>query len=239
MSEAPPWAARLTGVRHAYGNTPALDDVSLAVAAGEALVVIGPDGVGKSTLLALIAGAKRIQHGAVETLGRDLSQERARAAVQPRIAFMPQGLGRNLYASLSVRENIDYFAALFGGAPSARVEALMDALGLAPFAARAAGKLSGGMKQKLGLCCSLIHDPDLLILDEPTRGIDVGAKYEIYTLMNKLVEKGMSIIMISSELPEVLGMSDRVYVVSSGRITGELPIAEATQEKIMQMATSC
>ncbi len=98
--------------------------------------------------------------------------------------------------------------------------------------------LSGGNQQKVSLGKWLFVKPNVLILDEPTRGIDVGAKYEIYMLMNRLVEQGMSIIMISSELPEVLGMSDRVYVVASGRITGELPIAEATQEKIMQLATS-
>jgi len=100
------------------------------------------------------------------------------------------------------------------------------------------GHLSGGNQQKVSVAKWLFVNPDVLILDEPTRGIDVGAKFEIYTLMNKLVEKGMSIIMISSELPEVLGMSDRVYVVSSGRLAGELPIAEATQEKVMQLATS-
>jgi putative multiple sugar transport system ATP-binding protein len=99
--------------------------------------------------------------------------------------------------------------------------------------------LSGGNQQKVSVAKWLFVKPDILVLDEPTRGIDVGAKFEIYTLMNKLVEKGMSIIMISSELPEVLGMSDRIYIVASGRITGELPIAEATQEKIMQLATSC
>lgn len=98
-------------------------------------------------------------------------------------------------------------------------------------------KLSGGNQQKVSLGKWLLSDPDILILDEPTRGIDVGAKYEIYTIMNKLVEEGMSIIMISSELPEVLGMSDRVYVVSEGKITGEISGAEATQEKIMKMAT--
>lgn len=98
--------------------------------------------------------------------------------------------------------------------------------------------LSGGNQQKVSIAKWLFVKPDVLILDEPTRGIDVGAKFEIYTIMNELVAKGMSIIMISSELPEVLGMSDRVYVVSSGRITGELPIAEATQERIMQMATN-
>lgn len=100
------------------------------------------------------------------------------------------------------------------------------------------GNLSGGNQQKVSLGKWLFVKPNVLILDEPTRGIDVGAKFEIYTLMNGLVEQGMSIIMISSELPEVLGMSDRVYVVASGRITGELPVEEATQEKIMQLATS-
>ncbi len=99
------------------------------------------------------------------------------------------------------------------------------------------GNLSGGNQQKVSVAKWLFVKPDLLILDEPTRGIDVGAKYEIYTIMNKLVEQGMSIIMISSELPEVLGMSDRIYVISAGRITGELPVAEATQEKVMHMAT--
>lgn len=100
------------------------------------------------------------------------------------------------------------------------------------------GNLSGGNQQKVSLGKWLFVSPSILILDEPTRGIDVGAKFEIYTIMNRLVKEGMSIIMISSELPEVLGMSDRVYVVASGRITGELPIAEASQEKIMQMATT-
>jgi putative multiple sugar transport system ATP-binding protein len=100
------------------------------------------------------------------------------------------------------------------------------------------GNLSGGNQQKVCLGKWLFVKPDVLILDEPTRGIDVGAKFEIYTIMTRLVQQGMSIIMISSELPEVLGMSDRVYIVASGRIAGELPIAEATQEKIMHLATN-
>jgi putative multiple sugar transport system ATP-binding protein len=98
--------------------------------------------------------------------------------------------------------------------------------------------LSGGNQQKVSVAKWLFVTPDVLILDEPTRGIDVGAKYEIYTIMTRLVEQGMSIIMISSELPEILGMSDRVYIVSSGKIAGELPIEEATQEKIMHLATN-
>ena len=100
------------------------------------------------------------------------------------------------------------------------------------------GNLSGGNQQKVCLGKWLFVKPDLLILDEPTRGIDVGAKFEIYTIITQLVQQGMSIIMISSELPEVLGMSDRIYIVSAGRISGELAIAEATQEKIMQLATT-
>jgi putative multiple sugar transport system ATP-binding protein len=98
--------------------------------------------------------------------------------------------------------------------------------------------LSGGNQQKVSVAKWLFVNPDVLILDEPTRGIDVGAKYEIYMIMSELVKQGMSIIMISSELPEVLGMSDRVYVVSAGHIAGELPIEEATQENIMRLATT-
>jgi len=98
--------------------------------------------------------------------------------------------------------------------------------------------LSGGNQQKVSLGKWLFVKPNILILDEPTRGIDVGAKYEIYTIMTKLVQQGMSIIMISSELPEILGMSDRIYIVAAGKISGEMPIEEATQEKIMRLATN-
>jgi putative multiple sugar transport system ATP-binding protein len=108
----------------------------------------------------------------------------------------------------------------------------------APTVEQVVVNLSGGNQQKVSLAKWLFVKPDLLILDEPTRGIDVGAKFEIYTIMTRLVQEGMSIIMISSELPEVLGMSDRVYVVSRGSISGELPIEEADQEKIMHMATN-
>jgi ABC-type sugar transport system ATPase subunit len=108
----------------------------------------------------------------------------------------------------------------------------------APSVEQKVGNLSGGNQQKVSVAKWLFAKPEILILDEPTRGIDVGAKYEIYTIMNRLIEQGMSIIMISSELPEVLGMSDRIYIVSAGRISGELPIEEATQEKIMSLATN-
>ncbi|MNE58638.1 Ribose import ATP-binding protein RbsA [compost metagenome] len=107
----------------------------------------------------------------------------------------------------------------------------------APSVEQLVGNLSGGNQQKVSLGKWLFVSPKLLILDEPTRGIDVGAKYEIYTIMNRLISEGMSIIMISSELTEVLGMSDRIYVMAEGQIKGELPIDEADQEKIMKLAT--
>jgi ribosome-dependent ATPase len=168
----------VAGVAHVtlrYGKTVALDDISLEFPAGRMIGVIGPDGVGKSSLLSLVAGARAVQEGTVTALGGDMSRKDHRDAVCPRIAYMPQGLGKNLYPTLSVEENLQFFASLFGhGAAERRhrIDDLTRSTGLQPFLDRPAGKLSGGMKQKLGLCCALIHDPDLLILDEPTTGVD-------------------------------------------------------------------
>jgi len=165
---AAPVAIRIAGLSHRYGKTVALTDIAFEIPQGASAALVGPDGVGKSTLLGLIAGAKRIQGGHVEVLGGDMAARHHRSHIGPRIAFMPQGLGKNLYPTLSVAENIDFFADLFGlsrDAAALRRAQLLAATGLAPFPDRPAGKLSGGMKQKLGLCCALVHDPDLLILD--------------------------------------------------------------------------
>ncbi len=181
--------ARLTGVGHRYGRRDALVDVDLALPRGGIVGVIGPDGVGKSTLLSLVAGATRLQQGSVETLGSDMSRASARHRVCARIAYMPQGLGRNLYRTLSVRENIEFFARLFGqdrAEREARMQLVLSATGLLPFADRPAGKLSGGMKQKLGLCCALVHEPDLLILDEPTTGIDPLSRRQFWALIDDI-----------------------------------------------------
>ena len=166
---------RLQGVGLCYGKTHALRDINLDIPAGVMAGLIGPDGVGKSSLLALVAGVRALQDGRIEVLGGDMASARFRAHVSPRIAYMPQGLGRNLYPTLSLFENVDFFGRLFGhdrAERERRIGTLLAATGLAPFAGRPAGKLSGGMKQKLGLCCALIHDPELLILDEPTTGVD-------------------------------------------------------------------
>ncbi|HBF48014.1 MAG TPA: multidrug ABC transporter ATP-binding protein, partial [Shewanella frigidimarina] len=164
----------ITGVTHTYKKVNAIEDVSLTIPSGMMVGLLGPDCVGKSTLLALISGVRKLQHGSLEVLGGDMASARHRSEVGPRIAYMPQGLGKNLYSELSVAENLDFFGKLFGQGASerkARIDRLTKATGLHSFLSRPAGKLSGGMKQKLGLCCSLIHDPDLLILDEPTTGV--------------------------------------------------------------------
>ena len=199
--------ANLTGLSHHYGKTVALESVDLVVPSGCMVGFFGPDGVGKSTLLAIIAGVRQIQKGTVNVLGGDMARVAHRRAVCPRIAYMPQGLGRNLYATLSVFENIDFFGRLFGQSRSeraSRIAELLDSTGLAPFAGRPAGKLSGGMKQKLGLCCALIHDPDLLILDEPTTGVDPLSRRQFWQLIDRIRARrsGMSILVSTAYMDE-------------------------------------
>ncbi|SIS53522.1 ribosome-associated ATPase/putative transporter RbbA [Phaeovulum vinaykumarii] len=203
--------ARLAGVRHLYGATQALGGdaggVDLDIPAGVMAGLIGPDGVGKSTLLALVAGVRRLQTGRVQVLGGDMADRRHRAASAARIAYMPQGLGRNLYPTLSVRENLEFFSRLFGQAPQERahrIDRLLAATGLAPFPDRPAGKLSGGMKQKLGLCAALLHDPDLLILDEPTTGVDPLSRRQFWELIDTIRAErpGMSVLTATAYMEE-------------------------------------
>ncbi len=215
-------AVRITDLGHTYGQTRAMDHVNLALPKGRTIGLVGPDGVGKSTLLSIIAGVKRIQHGQVEVLGQDMSEARKRALLAPRVAFMPQGLGRNLYPTLSVAENIDFFARLFGqdaAEREARIQRLLDATGLAPFRDRPAGKLSGGMKQKLGLCCSLVHDPDLLILDEPTTGVDPLSRRQFWALVETLRQErpGMSVIVATAYMEEAERF-EYLVAMDAGRI---------------------
>ncbi|MCF6260511.1 MAG: ribosome-associated ATPase/putative transporter RbbA [Gammaproteobacteria bacterium] len=199
--------ARVAELSHRYKNSVALDGVELEIPAGRVAGLIGPDGVGKSTLLALISGVRKIQDGSVQVLGRDMRSGLNRMVVGPRIAYMPQGLGRNLYMTLSVFENVDFFGRLFGHSKEQRawrIQELLEATGLAPFADRPAGKLSGGMKQKLGLCCALIHDPDLLILDEPTTGVDPLSRRQFWELIERIRARreGMSVIVATAYMDE-------------------------------------
>ena len=197
----------VSGLEQRYGKTTALRGVTLAIPAGRMVGLIGPDGVGKSTLLSIIAGARSIQNGKVMVLGGDISNTAHRTAVCPNIAYMPQGLGKNLYPTLSVEENLQFFARLFGHDAAERrwrIDSLTHATGLHPFLDRPAGKLSGGMKQKLGLCCALIHDPDLLILDEPTTGVDPLARSQFWDLIADIRKDrpGMSVLVATAYMDE-------------------------------------
>ncbi|MDR3465522.1 MAG: ribosome-associated ATPase/putative transporter RbbA [Xanthobacteraceae bacterium] len=199
--------ARIEGLTQRYGKVTALDNVSIEIPSDCMVGLIGPDGVGKSTLLAIIAGAREIQDGGALVLDGDIAAAAHRRAVCARIAYMPQGLGKNLYPDLSVRENIEYFARLFGLSRQERVwriAELLDSTALAPFADRPAKNLSGGMRQKLGLCCSLIHDPDLLILDEPTTGVDPLSRRQFWELIARIRSRrpGMSVIVATAYMEE-------------------------------------
>ena len=179
-------ALQAKGLCHAYGAQQALIDIAFSLPSGTRCGLIGPDGAGKSSLLGLIAGVKKLQRGDLQVLGGSIDQRRHRNSLYPRIAFMPQGLGGNLYPDLSINENIRFFATLFGLSKDEceqRMHSLLLATDLARFAERPAGKLSGGMKQKLGLCCALIHEPDLLILDEPTTGVDPLSRRHFWELV--------------------------------------------------------
>jgi ribosome-dependent ATPase len=228
------FVARLEGVTQRYANVFALDDLTIEIPRGKMVGLIGPDGVGKSSLLALIAGAREIQTGHVTVFEADMSITREREAICPRIAYMPQGLGKNLYPDLSVRENIEFFARLFGQGKrerQARISHLMESTGLSSFADRPAQKLSGGMRQKLGLCCSLIHDPDLLILDEPTTGVDPLSRRQFWELISHMRRRrpGMSVVVATAYMEEA-EQFDWLVAMNAGKI-----LAKGTPAEIRQM----
>lgn len=225
--------ARITGLSHRYGDTFAVDNIDLDIPAGCMAGFIGPDGVGKSTLLALISGVRKIQHGEVQALDGDMRSSRHRSKVCPRIAYMPQGLGKNLYMTLSVFENIDFFGRLFDQERAERewrIADLLESTGLAPFRDRPAGKLSGGMKQKLGLCCALIHDPDLLILDEPTTGVDPLSRRQFWQLIDRIRARreGMSVMVSTAYMEEAEGF-DWLVAMDAGKV-----LSTGTPKKLMQ-----
>lgn len=209
---------------HRYGKVTALDDISLAIPSGCLAGLIGPDGVGKSTLLAILGGIREIQTGEVKALDGDMRDHIHRSLSHHRIAYMPQGLGRNLYPTLSVFENLDFFARLFGQGKKERdrrIAELLKATGLDPFSDRPAGKLSGGMKQKLALCCALIHDPDLLILDEPTTGVDPLSRRQFWELIEHMRERHPSMsVLVATAYMEEADRFEWLAAINAGRIIG-------------------
>ena len=223
---SPQAAAVLQGVGLRYGGREVLDVPQLRLPAGCMVGLIGPDGVGKSSLLALLSGARALQRGSIEVLGGSLREPRHMAHLRHRIAYMPQGLGRSLYGALSVRENLEFFGRQRGFDPAwrrARESELLRATGLEPFAARPAAQLSGGMKQKLALCCALLHEPDLLVLDEPTTGVDPLSRVQFWALIGSIRARrpDMSVIVATSYLDEArdfdwLVVMDAGHVLASG-----------------------
>ena len=224
------FVAKINKLSHKYGNIIALENITLDIPAGKMIGFIGPDGVGKSTLLSIISGVKIIQTGEVEVLGGNIKDKNYRRQICAKIAYMPQGLGKNLYMTLSVYENIEFFARLFGQEKKERNERILQLLkstGLLQFKDRPAGKLSGGMKQKLGLCCALIHDPDLLILDEPTTGIDPLSRREFWKLISSIKEKNenMSVLIATAYMEEAASF-DTIIAMDDGKILLEGTLKE-------------
>ena len=237
MSPAEKTVGAFQNVSLRYGKAVALDDVTLPIPGSCMVGLIGPDGVGKSSLLALLSGARRIQSGRVWVLDGDLADRSHRAAVCPRIAYMPQGLGRNLYPDLSVYENIAFFSRLFGQGRQereSRIAALLMATGLDGVPDRPASKLSGGMRQKLGLCCALIHDPDLLILDEPTTGVDPLSRRQFWSLISRMraAHAGMSVVIATAYMEEA-EQFDWLVAMNAGRV-----LATGSPAKIRKQTSS-
>jgi ribosome-dependent ATPase len=220
-------------VTHRYGGVTALDAISLDIPSGVMVGIVGPDGVGKSTLMGLVAGAKKMQKGKITVLGGDIADARHRRNTGPRIAYLPQGLGKNLYLELSVYDNVDFMARLFGlGAADrqSRIKTLLDATGLGPFPERPAGKLSGGMKQKVGLCGALVHDPDLLILDEPTTGVDPLSRQQFWKLIDDIRAQRPSMsVMVSTAYMDEAQKWDWIVAMDAGRV-----LATGTPAELMQ-----
>ena len=227
-----PLAVRLCDVSHRYGKVRAVDQISLEIPAGQTVGFIGPDGVGKSTALALISGARKVQDGVVETLGGSMADDTHRNSVLPKIAYMPQGLGKNLYMDLTVRENLEFFGRLFGQGKrerDARITRLVKATGLSLFTERPASKLSGGMKQKLGLCCALIHDPEILILDEPTTGVDPLSRRQFWQLIDTIQtsQTKMTVLVATAYMDEAARF-DHLVAMNDGKI-----LATGTAEALL------
>lgn len=215
---------------HNYGKTKALRGIDLDLPSNCTIGLIGPDGVGKSTLLSLIVVVKKIQNGSVQVLGRDISKGSVRDELSHDIAFMPQGLGHNLYPTLSIYENIDFHARLYGlrgKYKHQRIVQLMQATNLASFSDRPAGKLSGGMKQKLSLCCALVHSPKLLVLDEPTTGVDPLSRQQFWELVENIrSNSGDMTVLVSTAYIDEAEQFEYLVAMDDGQVL----VAEKTAD---------
>ena len=195
----------------------AVDDMTLAVRAGELTALVGPDGAGKTTLLRMMAGLLAPDDGRLRILGIDVVRDPQ--AVQDRISYMPQRFG--LYEDLSVQENLNLYADLHGVPPaerSRRFARMLEMTDLSRFTARPAGKLSGGMKQKLGLACTLVRSPDLLLLDEPSVGVDPLSRRDLWRIVQQLVDEERLSVIVSTAYMDEAERCAQVFVMHAGRL---------------------
>ncbi|MFD2574395.1 ABC transporter ATP-binding protein [Spirosoma soli] len=201
-------------ISKAYGTNKAVQDVSLSVKSGELFGLIGPDGAGKTTLFKILVTLLRPDQGQATVVGRDVVQDFR--ALRSLIGYMP---GRfSLYPDLSVEENLTFFATVFGTTIAANYDLIRDIyVQLEPFKDRRAGALSGGMKQKLALCCALIHKPGVLFLDEPTTGVDAVSRKEFWEMLQLLKKRGLT-IMVSTPYMDEAGQCDRIALMQTGKI---------------------
>jgi len=206
---------RARGISKRFGDTTAVDDLSFGVERGEIFGIVGPDGAGKSTLLRMIAGILPPDSGSIEVDGVDAATDPF--AIKENLAYMPQRFG--LYEDLTVEENIHFFGRVFGVSRAEirkREKGLYEFSRLAPFRERLAGKLSGGMKQKLGLACCLVHRPGLILLDEPTNGVDPVSRREVWKILYGLLSEGVTIVVSTAYLDEA-ERCNRVALMYEGR----------------------
>ncbi len=208
-----------------YGTTSVLQNISFSVRQGELFGLIGPDGAGKTTLFKILVTLLPADSGQAQVVGRDVVQDYKKLRIL--IGYMP---GRfSLYPDLSVQENLSFFATVFGTTIEANYELIQDIYSqLEPFKNRLAGKLSGGMKQKLALCCALIHKPEVLFLDEPTTGVDAVSRKEFWEMLRRLKERGLTIL-VSTPYMDEAGLCDRIALIQTGQI-----LAVDTPEGITQ-----
>lgn len=231
MAEAPPEdiVISLRGLQKRYGKTIAVDGVNLAVHRGRMHGLIGPDGAGKSSLMKIIAGVLTYDAGEVTVFGQRIHSERSAERVKQRIGLMPQGLGQNLYAELSVEENINFFARLRNVDEQAlgdRKQQLLAMTRLERFRDRPMKQLSGGMKQKLGLVCTLIHEPQLIILDEPTTGVDPVSRRDFWAILDELVSARGLTALVSTAYMDEANRFATASMMLEGKVLAEGPPAE-------------
>lgn len=215
------FAVQANRVSICYRKKVAIKDVSLEIQTGEIYGLIGPDGAGKSSLMQSIAGVLTYDSGDIHVFDCLIDSEKSAEKIKHRIGFMPQGLGLNLYPDLSIEENINFFANLRGVSSDVlqqRKEMLLSVAKLTPFKARPMKNLSGGMKQKLGLVCTLIHQPELIILDEPTTGVDPISRRDFWEMLNRLVmEEGMTALVSTAYMDEA-SRFNRLSVMHQGKV---------------------